>query len=73
MPSRYLMQVVDRQTGEIVQFEPGQDVEIEFVEDCVANAVQHGVGFGRTSAQVATVLKQSIEEAIYALKLKVTP
>lgn len=73
MASRYLMQVVDRQTGEIVQFEPGQVVETDFVTDCVAQVVRLGVGLGRTSDHVAADVRQGIEEAILALKLKVRP
>jgi hypothetical protein len=73
MASRYLMQIVDRKTGDVVQFEPGQAAELEFVEDCVAKVVRLGVGLGRTSTQVSVAIRQGIEEAIHGLKRRVRP
>lgn len=35
MPSRYLLQIVDRDSGEVVKFPPGSPVEVELVEDVV--------------------------------------
>lgn len=73
MASRYLMQIVDSRTGEVVQFEPGQVVESAFVDECVANVARLGVGLGRTSAQVAISVRQGVEAAILGLKLRVRP
>jgi hypothetical protein len=73
MPSKYLMQVLDRKTGEVVQFEPGLSVEREFVDDCVAKIVSLGVGFFRTSAHVEQDVRDGIEQVIHELKAKVRP
>lgn len=73
MASRYLMQVIDRQTGEVVQFEPGRAIEAGFVDACVALSVRRDVGFGRTTRQVARAIRLGVEEAIEHLKLRVKP
>jgi hypothetical protein len=73
MPSRYLMQIVDRQTEEVVSFEPGQRVETNFVDDCVNRTMAKGVGVGRSSAHVERDMRDGIEEAIHDLKSKVRP
>ncbi len=71
MTSRFYMQIVDKKTGEAVQFEPGLTVEKDFVEDCVKCIVARGVGLGRTSAHVAEDIRQGIVESIRELKLRI--
>lgn len=71
MASRFLLQVLDRKSGDVVQFEPGQRVESEFVTDCVNHIVRLGVGLGRTSAHVAQDVRQGIEEVMFELKAKI--
>ena len=73
MASRFLMQIIDRKTGEVVQFEPGKVVETDFVEDCVEQVVRLGVGLGRTSNHVAADVRQGLEDAIWSLKRRVRP
>ena len=36
MASRYLMQILDTQTGEVVSYEPGGHIEKAFAADCAA-------------------------------------
>ena len=67
------MQIVDKRTGDIVQFEPGLSVEVNFIDDCVTRVLAKGVGIGRTQAHVAQDIRNGVEEAIHALKLKVRP
>lgn len=73
MSSRYLMQIVDRQTEQVVSFEPGQRVEKDFVDDCVSRTIAKGVGVGRSAAHVEQDMRQGIEEAIHDLKSRVRP
>lgn len=40
MASRFLMQIVDRHNGQVVQFEPKGKVELELVDDCVRRVLQ---------------------------------
>jgi curli biogenesis system outer membrane secretion channel CsgG len=65
------MQIVDRTTGEVVQFEPGQVAELDLVKESVTGAVRLGIGLGRTSAQSAAAMTQGMEDAIFALKTRI--
>lgn len=67
------MQIVDTKTSEVVEFEPGLKVELDFVTDCVTRIVTKGVGLFKTQAHVETDVRKGIEEAIFALKSKVKP
>lgn len=67
----FLLQIVDKLHNEVVQFEPGLSVEINFIDDCVTRAISKGIGLGRTSNHVAQDIRDAIEESIYELKLKV--
>lgn len=42
--SRFLMQIIDKQSGEVVNFPPGQSVEKDFVSE-VVNAISTYVDF----------------------------
>ena len=71
MASRFLMQIVDRTTGDTVQFEPGLSVEVNFIDDCVTKIVSKGVGFTKTSSQVEAAIRDGIEQSILDLKKKI--
>lgn len=40
MPSQYLMQIVNRETGDVVTYSPGSHVEQDFIEDCVKRIIE---------------------------------
>ena len=67
------MQIVDTTTGDVVEYEPGLSVEINFVYDCVQRALSKGVGLFRGKKHVAKDLQAAIEETIFELKSKVKP
>ena len=71
--SNFLLQIVHRLTGEVVRFEPGRQVERDFVDDCVAKIVGKGVGWTKSTAHVARDVRAGIEEAIFELKARVPP
>lgn len=71
MASRYLLQIVDRQSGNVVQFEPGLQAEKDFVADCVKRVVELGVGLLKTEAHVEQDVRTGIELAILDLKAQV--
>jgi hypothetical protein len=80
--SRYLLQIIDRWTGNTIKLEPGLSktrepilAEMAFIEDCVTCIVSLGVGIGRTEAHVAKDIRTGIELAILDLKtqIKVPP
>lgn len=79
MPSRYLMQIMDRKTNTAVQWEPGRTVECDFVEECarqiashdealtdqiVRTAIRRGIGFWRTEAHVEDDLRIAIAQTL---------
>lgn len=64
------MQIVDTQTGAVVEYEPGQRVEMDFVADAAARIIAKGVAL-KTTTHVQKDIIDGLNEAIYALKLKV--
>lgn len=72
MVSRYLLQIIDRKTGEIIQLEPGLSAEIAFIEECAKRVLSLGVGIGRTAKHVEQDVKTGIELALLDLKGRVS-
>ena len=89
MPSNFMMQIRNKRTGEVVEFEPGLSVEVNFVDACVQKILDNsvdlilskGVGLFRTSSHVKRDIqdgleesvRDSIEEVIQDLKSQVKP
>lgn len=71
MTSRYTMQIVDKQTGDVVEFEPGLRAEFDFVESCVERITGLGVGLGKSAAHVERDIRTGIGLAILDLKTRV--
>lgn len=67
------MQIVDKRSGNVVEFEPGLSVEINFIDDCVNRILAKGVGVFRTQDHVSQDIRDGITEAIQELKIKVKP
>lgn len=67
------MQIIDTATQGVVEWEPGRAVETDFIKDCVDRILAKGVGLLRSQSHVEEDIKAGIEEAIFALKLKVKP
>lgn len=73
MSSRYLLQIVDREDGTVVQFEPGLRAESDIITDCVNRVREKGVGLGRTSAHVEQDVCDAMGEAFHDLKSRIRP
>lgn len=74
MQSDFLLQVVNRHTGEVVStWEPGGSVEANLVHSCVVAAKARGIGFWRTEAQVERALRAAWSDVLHALKSQVQP
>lgn len=71
--SIYKMQIIHAESNTVVEFEPGREIECDFIVDCVERIIAKGVGVFRTSAHVEQDVKDGIQEAIFALKSKVRP
>ena len=73
MASRFLIQVVDKTTGDVVSWAPGLAAERQFTDDLVNRVVAKGVGYGRSSAKVGTAVRESLTELLHDLKRDVPP
>ena len=73
MASQFLMQVVDRETQMVVQWEPGQRIEREFVDDVVTKLSTRRIGWFVRRSTVLDVVRQAFLETIFELKAKVDP
>lgn len=67
------MQIIDTTNGNVVEYEPGKSVEVDFINDCIVRIVAKGVGIGKTEASVSQSIRDGITESIQELKLKVVP
>lgn len=65
------MQIVDRATGEVVQWEPGRAVELDFIEDITAMILSRGVGLFRTTDHVKRSIEDGLLDALKLLKSKI--
>jgi hypothetical protein len=68
MASRFLIQIVNKKTGNVVEFEPGLRAEADFVESCVQSIVALGVGLTKTQAHVTADIRSGIQLAILEVK-----
>lgn len=74
MRSDFVLQIVNRHTGEIVRgFEPGSHVETDVVEELLTRIHGEGVGLFRTEATVDAVIRKAWGELLHALKSQVRP
>ena len=65
---RFLLQIVDAETGVLVRFPGGGYFERQFIEACTDAIVQQGVGLFRTEARVKQAIAEGIAATIRDLK-----
>lgn len=66
--STFIIQVIDKHTGNVVEWAPGLAVERQLVEDLCNRVASKGVGILRTTAHVVDDVKTSLEELLFELK-----
>lgn len=71
MASEFLLQIVWRETGEVVQMEPGGAVEVDLVNDLTERLLEQPVGVFTTRAGVSKIVGQTLRDAIHALKQRI--
>jgi hypothetical protein len=71
MVSDFLIQIINRRTGEVVQWAPGLQVETDFINDLGGRVAAKSVGVGRTRKQVAERVKEAVQELLLDLKRQV--
>lgn len=80
MPSGFLWQVIDRDTGAVAQFPPGSPIEVDVIDACIAATVKRlegqiipaateatvkrGVGFFTSEARVRLAMAAGFHEVI---------
>lgn len=69
--SEFLIQVVHRDTGDVVSWAPGLEIEKQFETELIARVQRKGVGILRTSAHVAEDLRTALRELLFDLKSQV--
>lgn len=74
MQSQYLLQIVERETGEVVKsWEPGSRIETELLTELSTRLSGRGIGLGRTTVHVLDDLKHAWAELLFELKSQVIP
>ena len=68
MASEYLIQVVHKSTGKVVEWAPGLAVEKQLVDELGNRVRAKGVGILKTTEQVVTAVKSALDELLYDLK-----
>lgn len=69
--SAYVIQVVEKETGRVVEWAPGQKVEREFVTDLCNRVAAKGVGIFRTTDHVTQDVHDALHELLFELKSEV--
>jgi hypothetical protein len=73
MASKYLIQVVSKKTGKVVEWAPGLAVERQFEDEICNRVAAKGVGIARTTAHVVADVRAAVEELLHDLKSDVRP
>ena len=71
--SRFVLQILDKQTGTVVQYDPGSPVETEMIHNIADAAVRRGVGVFRGSGHVRQDIVDAIGEVLLNLKSRIRP
>lgn len=67
--SRYRIQIVDADTGEVVFFAlPGMAVERKLIKEVAERAVSKGIGFWVTEEQAKTAIVEAFQELLREMK-----
>lgn len=74
MPSRYVLQVVEKGSGRIVaSWPPGLREEQDVIAAIVDGVRAKGVGIFKTEAHVIEAVRSVVADALYQVKAQVKP
>lgn len=71
MASDYVVQIVHRETGLVVSWAPGLQVEVEFIENLCTRVRAKGVGLARSEAHVIADVRTACHELLHDLKARI--
>lgn len=69
--SEFRMQIIHAETGKVVEWMPGREIEGELIESLCAKVRLKGVGLGRTTDHVVNDVRTAFQELLYELKSRV--
>ena len=69
--SDYKMQIIHTATGNVVNWKPGADIEVDVIEDLCLRLKKRGVGFFKTQAAVLDAVREEFASELWDLKKKV--
>jgi hypothetical protein len=73
MVSQFVIQVVDTETGDVVQWAPGMAVERKLIADLGARVAAKKFNLFRNPAQIAKAAQEALIELLHDLKSDVHP
>ena len=68
--SKFLIQIVHKESGAVVSWAPGLDIEKQFDEELLNRIKAKGVGF-KTEAHVLEDVHKALEELLFEMKTRV--
>lgn len=70
-PSEFVIQVVHKDTGRVVEWAPGLAVEKEFDQELLNRLRSKGVGWFKSEEKVLTAVHEALRALLYELKAQV--
>ena len=71
MASQYLIQVVHKESGKVVRWAPGLEIEKQFEDELLDRVKAKGVGVGRSTTHVLADVQTALQELLHDLKKQV--
>lgn len=71
MSSEFLIQVIHKESGQVVRWAPGLEVEKEFERELLSRVESKGVGLFKSSKHVVKDVMEALRELIHELKAQV--
>lgn len=71
MASDFLIQVVHKSNGKVVDWEPGGRAELDLISSLSDRLMDKSIGVATTRAQVVAVVEQTLKDVLLELKHKV--
>lgn len=66
--SKFIIQVVNQDSGQVVEWAPGMAIERQLVDDLCNRVAAKGVGILRPTSHVVEDVRTSLEELLFELK-----
>ena len=71
MASQYLIQVIHKESGDVVRWAPGLEIEKQFEDELLDRVKARGVGVGRSTTHVLDDVQTALRGLLHDLKRQV--